>query len=254
MVYIINELTHNRKFLPMYMKNIHFVLMPIVNPDGYTYSYENERLWRKNRVETSNNNCIGVDLNRNWNYDWYSINSDKNCCSENYQGTAPNSELEIKAIIQFIMKNLTKIKGFITFHSYGQAIVFPWAYTKDRLKEDYDKHQNTATLMSLKIFETTSNTYSVGPASTVLYEASGTSMDWMKGIANIKYVFTLELRDTGINGFNLPTSEIIPSGQEAFCAVSVLSNVIESDYQSKGTFCRSKKFLFIIMLKIFYLN
>lgn len=27
--------------------------------------------------------------------------------------------------------------------------------------------------MSLKIFETTSNTYSVGPASTVLYEASG---------------------------------------------------------------------------------
>lgn len=79
-------------------------------------------------------------------------------------------------------------------------------------------------------------------------------MDWMKGIAKIKYVFTLELRDTGINGFNLPTSEIIPSGQEAFCAVSVLAKVIESDYQSKGTFCRSKKFLFIIMLKIFYFN
>jgi len=117
------------------MKNIHFVLMPIVNPDGYyikefkqtqiialhhftinylifryTYSHENDRLWRKNRVETSTNNCIGVDLNRNWNYDWYSINSDKNYCSENYQGTAPNSELEIKAIIRFIMKNLTKIK------------------------------------------------------------------------------------------------------------------------------------------------
>lgn len=79
-------------------------------------------------------------------------------------------------------------------------------------------------------------------------------MDWMKGIANIKYVFTLELRDTGINGFNLPTSEIIPSGQEAFCAVSVLAKVIESDYQSKGTFYRSKKFLCIIMLTIFYLN
>lgn len=79
-------------------------------------------------------------------------------------------------------------------------------------------------------------------------------MDWMKGIANIKYVFILELRDTGINGFNLPTSEIIPSGQEAFCAVSVLAKVVESDYQSKGTFCRSKKFLFIIMLTIFYLN
>ncbi|XP_026815199.1 carboxypeptidase B-like [Rhopalosiphum maidis] len=254
MVYIINELIYNRKSLPIYMKNIHFVLMPIVNPDGYTYSYENDRLWRKNRVETYNKNCIGIDLNRNWNYDWYSINSDENYCSENYQGTAPNSELEIKAIIQFINKNLAKIKGFITLHSYGQAIVFPWAYTKDHLKIDYDKHQNIATSMSLKIFEKTSNTYTVGPASTVLYKASGTSMDWMKGIANIRYVFTLELRDTGINGFNLPTSEIIPSGQEAFCAVSVLAKVVESDYQSKSTLCRSKHFLFSIMLTIYYFN
>jgi len=76
----------------------------------YTYSYENNRLWRKNRVETSNNNCIGIDLNRNWNYDWHRKNSDKNYCSACYQGPTPNSELEIKAIIQFITNNLTKIK------------------------------------------------------------------------------------------------------------------------------------------------
>jgi len=51
--------------------------------------------------------------------------------------------------------------------------VFPWAYTKDNLNENYDKLQNIATSMSLKIFEKTSNMYTVGPASTVLYEASG---------------------------------------------------------------------------------
>lgn len=34
MVYIFNELIHNRNNLPIYMRNIHFVLMPIVNPDG----------------------------------------------------------------------------------------------------------------------------------------------------------------------------------------------------------------------------
>lgn len=34
MVYISNELIHKRKTLPIYMRNIHFVLMPIVNPDG----------------------------------------------------------------------------------------------------------------------------------------------------------------------------------------------------------------------------
>lgn len=78
-------------------------------PFRYTYSYETDRQWRKNRVETPGN-CIGIDLNRNWNYDWYNTNSDKNYCSEAYQGPAPNSELEVKAIIRFITKNLTKIK------------------------------------------------------------------------------------------------------------------------------------------------
>jgi len=79
-------------------------------------------------------------------------------------------------------------------------------------------------------------------------------MDWMKGIANIRYVFALELRDTGANGFNLSTGEIIPTGQEAFCAVSVLAKIVESDNQSKGTFCRSMNSLFSIMLTIFYFN
>jgi len=76
----------------------------------------------------------------------------------------------------------------------------------------------------------------------------------MKGVANIKYVFALELRDTGGYGFNLPTSEIIPTGQEAFCAVSVLAKIVESDNQSKGTFCRSMHSLFSLMLIIFYFN
>lgn len=76
----------------------------------------------------------------------------------------------------------------------------------------------------------------------------------MKGIANIRYVFALELRDTGANGFNLPTSEIIPTGQEAFYVVSVLAEIVESDNQSKGTFLRSTNSLFSIILIIFYFN
>lgn len=48
----------------------------------------------------------------------------------------------------------------------------------------------------------------------------------MKGTANIKYVFAIELRDTGKNGFNLSTSEIIPTGLEALYAVSELTKNI----------------------------
>lgn len=35
LLYIANELICNRHSLPKYMRNINFVLMPIVNPDGY---------------------------------------------------------------------------------------------------------------------------------------------------------------------------------------------------------------------------
>lgn len=33
------------------------------------YTHEKDRMWRKNRVETNIKGCIGIDLNRNWDYD-----------------------------------------------------------------------------------------------------------------------------------------------------------------------------------------
>ena len=44
------------------------VFAPCVNPDGYTFSWTDDRLWRKNRRPASANGgqCAGVDLNRNF--------------------------------------------------------------------------------------------------------------------------------------------------------------------------------------------
>ena len=43
-----------------------FAIQPLANPDGYAYSWNSERLWRKNRSPTSVAWCKGVDLNRNF--------------------------------------------------------------------------------------------------------------------------------------------------------------------------------------------
>ena len=51
--------------------------MPVANPDGYQYTFDTERLWRKNLRDNDGDgqitNADGVDLNRNydehWNYD-----------------------------------------------------------------------------------------------------------------------------------------------------------------------------------------
>lgn len=83
----------------------------------------------------------------------------------------------------------------------------------------------------------------------------GSSIDWVKGTARIKYVFALELRDEGRDRFDLSTSEIIPTGEDAFCAVSILAETI---VQSSGTFHNVKSFsisdffvLFIYIIKVF---
>jgi len=54
----------------------------------------------------------------------------------------------------------------------------------------------------------------------------GASDDWAKGVAKIKYTYTIELRDTGKYGFILPPSEILSTGKEAFVAISTLASEI----------------------------
>lgn len=61
-------------------------------------------------MKTHSDDCVGIDLNRNWSYEWDGEETDKNPCSEIYSGPAPGSELEIKAIVRFFTDNLPRIK------------------------------------------------------------------------------------------------------------------------------------------------
>lgn len=63
----------------------------------------------------------------------------------------------------------------------------------------------------------------------------GASDDWAKGVAKIKYSYTVELRDTGKYGFILPPSEILSTGKEAFIAVSTLASEMNiEDYNNNN--------------------
>ena len=52
------------------------IIVPVVNPDGYIYSWDTDRYWRKNR-----NN---VDLNRNWDAGWGIGNGNNPMSTETY--------------------------------------------------------------------------------------------------------------------------------------------------------------------------
>jgi len=59
--------------------------------------------------------------------------------------------------------------------------------------------------------------------------ASGSSYDWAKGVAGIKYSYTLELRDRGQYGFLLPPSQIIPTGEETWAGLLAAVEAIGLD-------------------------
>ena len=51
---------------------------------------------------------------------------------------------------------------------------------------------------------------------TILDVASGNTLDWTYDVAGIVYSYTLELRDTGHDGFELPEDQILPTATETW--------------------------------------
>ena len=127
----------------MYLKkNLYFrYILPVANPDGYEYSHTIDRLWRKNRGGLGAGRCAGVDLNRNFGYKWGLQGASNRPCSEIFAGASEFSEPETKAQKLFMENRAANFKGFLTFHSYGQYILYPWGYDAAVPKDFKDLHR-----------------------------------------------------------------------------------------------------------------
>lgn len=108
------------------------------------------RLWRKNRSPQSHL-CNGVDLNRNFDDNWQSKKPHSKTCARNnhcisvsetgssarkchfiYAGPSAASELETQALSQFVSIVGGQTKIYLSMHSYGQYIMFPYGHTKEK--------------------------------------------------------------------------------------------------------------------------
>jgi len=198
------------------LDSVDLYVLPMFNPDGYAYSWEHDRLWRKNRVIHPGTNCRGTDLNRNWGYEWNGTGSSKKHCDSTFRGSAPFSENETRIVSDFL-SSIPRLIGYINFHSYAQMWIYPWGYSYHPAPDD--ALMEKCAKKSVKALEEIYGTkYEYGQGSVLMYHASGSVEDWIYGILHVVYTMVVELRDTGRYGFLLPQNQIIPSGIETTAA------------------------------------
>jgi len=226
--YIIEKLIKERnsnKVISQLLRTYDWYIHPLVNPDGYNYTWQANRYWRKTRSINLNSTCVGTDPNRNFDHQWLLLGN-SNPCSESYGGSEAFSEPESKALADFMMKKKTQWKLYLTLHSFGQLFMAPYGYTSK--KPSNFPNMMEAGAAALEALEDLYGTqYTLGSAKDILYQSSGTSRDWASGVANIPYVYTIELRDTGTYGFLLPPEQIIPTAKETWAGIIAIANFIQ---------------------------
>ncbi len=173
------------------------------NPDGHIKNEPGQpwSWWRKN-TNPENGYCdgisYGIDLNRNSSYNWGGVGASSNPCDLTYRGPAAASEVETQAVQDFMQAIFADQRGperedtapedatgvFITLHSYGNLVLWPWGDT-------YASAPNAAQLRQLGRKLAAFNGYTAQQASD-LYPTTGATDDWSYGELGIaSYTFEI---------------------------------------------------------------
>jgi len=228
--WMLRELVENNQTHPELTENLDWYILPCHNPDGYDYSRKTDRMWRKTRSDhNSLFGCMGVDANRNWGHHWNEGGSSNNKCTDTYHGPSAFSEPENVNVKNFIETIKDQMIFYNTVHSYSQLVLLPWSYTSE-LPDDYEEMYDIAMKGSDALTQVHGKQYEVGCIPCILYVASGSSTDWVKGVAGVDFAMAMELRDTGSYGFLLPADQIIPTAEEVWAFhVTVIKQLMDKN-------------------------
>merc|ERR1712013_860671 len=200
--YIVRQLVEEYESHPDYLDKINWYFIPSANPDGYEYSFTDDRLWRKTRSDQG---------------------------SEVYCGPEAFSEVEMQNIRDFVMTlDPVPVVGWC-FHSYSQLWLWPYGYAYNAYPDNYLEIKQLAEDASDALYQVHGTIFD--PINSAeLYPAAGAADDWYKSIG-MRYVFTTEPRDTGYYGFVLPPEQIIPSGEEMWAGFETVVNKVLVDME-----------------------
>lgn len=150
-------------------------------------------------------------------------------CSNTYAGPEAFSEPETLAFSRFVDRYKDSIKLYLSVHSYGQYIIYPWSYTTV-LPDDWEELDDLAQATASAIYDVQGTRYTVGNSVELLYYAAGCSDDWVKGAAGVELTFVIELPGGGSFGFDLPSSRIPSVVNETWQGILVLQDYVTQKF------------------------
>lgn len=79
-LYLLHRIVEDPATRAELLADVDWLIIPMQNPDGYVFSWTNDRMWRQNRRQITPT-CIGADLNRNFEQTWRAATITQPCGS-----------------------------------------------------------------------------------------------------------------------------------------------------------------------------
>jgi len=135
------------------VETLDLFIYPCVNPDGRNYSQTTDALWRKNRrPHPGNGNCVGVDINRNFDFLWdhsakfasdSGVSASEDPCNKYvYRGPSPTSEPEAKNVV-WLLDTYPRIRWHVDVHSAVPVILHSWGSDQNQTTESTQTFLNS---------------------------------------------------------------------------------------------------------------
>jgi len=190
MHYFIDRWRSNDKQIKRLLKDTELWFVISANPDGYQYTFDHERLWRKNLRDNNGDGQItvgdGVDPNRNFAEHWGFDNegSSPDPADETYRGPSVASEPETKAMQGLIDRIKPKFQS--NLHSFGQWLLYPQGWQVGTLDADYPIYvatggtddQETGGPVDDKTDDSAIPGFNPGQSADTLYVTNGETTDY----------------------------------------------------------------------------
>ncbi|KOB67948.1 Carboxypeptidase B, partial [Operophtera brumata] len=195
---------------PDLLERFDWIILPVVNPDGYKFSFTTNRFWRKTRSTDQHSLsylCPGVDGNRNYDFAWNTVGTSNNPCADTFAGSRAFSEIETQVVRDIIQENLHRMALYLTMHSYGSMILYPWGHDGSLSNNAFALH-SVGIAMTDAIHSKAINyfpRYVVGNSLLVIgYGTSGAAEDYAHSVGvPLSYTYELPGLSGGFEGFHL---------------------------------------------------